>query len=409
MEYGLIGERLGHSHSPKIHGLLADYDYQLRELSPEELPAFLEARDFRGLNVTIPYKKTVLPWCDALGEGARRIGCVNTLVRRPDGTLFGDNTDYYGFCTTLCRGGVDPKGRCCLVLGSGGTSLTATKALEDLGAASVERVSRSGPLNYENVYDHTEAEIIVNTTPVGMFPNNGSAAVDLSRFPHLKGVADVVYNPLKTAFLLQAEALGIPHAGGLPMLVAQAKRAAELFTVAEISNEKMEAVLRQVKADVTNLVLIGMPGSGKSTLGRLAAELLDRPFLDADTLIAETAGMSIPEIFEKEGEAGFRKRETEALAELGKRSGVVIATGGGAVLRPENLPLLRQNGWICRLRRPVEELPLEGRPLSASPQRLKEMEAEREPYYAAAADWELSNVGKPEELAKELAKAFLGA
>lgn len=409
MEYGLIGERLGHSHSPKIHGLLADYDYQLREIFPEELPAFLEARDFRGLNVTIPYKKTVLPWCDALGEGARRIGCVNTLVRRPDGTLFGDNTDYYGFCTTLRRGGVDPKGRHCLVLGSGGTSLTATKALEDLGAASVEQVSRSGTLNYENVYDRTEAEIIVNTTPVGMFPNNGSAAVDLSRFPKLKGVADVVYNPLKTAFLLQAEALGISHAGGLPMLVAQAKRAAELFTGEEISDEKMEAVLRQVKADVTNLVLIGMPGSGKSTLGRLAAELLDRLFLDADSFIVERAGMSIPEIFEKEGEAGFRKRETEALAELGKRSGVVIATGGGAVLRSENLPLLRQNGWICRLRRPVEELPLEGRPLSASPQRLKEMEAEREPYYAAAADWELSNVGKPEELAKELTKAFLGA
>ena len=409
MEYGLIGERLGHSHSPKIHGLLADYDYQLRELSPEELPAFLEARDFRGLNVTIPYKKTVLPWCGALGEGARRIGCVNTLVRQADGTLFGDNTDYYGFCTTLRRGGVDPKGRHCLVLGSGGTSLTATKALEDLGAASVERVSRSGTLNYENVYDRTDAEIIVNTTPVGMFPNNGNAAVDLSRFPHLKGVADVVYNPLKTAFLLQAEALGIPHAGGLPMLVAQAKRAAELFTGEEISDEKMEAVLRQVKADVTNLVLIGMPGSGKSTLGRLAAELLDRPFLDADSFIVERAGMSIPEIFEKEGEEGFRKRETEALAELGKRSGVVIATGGGAVLRSENLPLLRQNGWICRLRRPVEELPLEGRPLSASPQRLKEMEAEREPYYAAAADWVLSNVGKPEELAKELANAFLGA
>ena len=409
MEYGLIGERLGHSHSPKIHGLLADYDYQLREISPEELPAFLEARNFRGLNVTIPYKKTVLPWCDALGEGARRIGCVNTLVRRPDGTLFGDNTDYYGFCTTLRRGGVDPKGRHCLVLGSGGTSLTATKALEDLGAASVERVSRSGTLNYENVYDRTDAEIIVNTTPVGMFPNNGNATVDLSRFPHLKGVADVVYNPLKTAFLLQAEALGIPHAGGLPMLVAQAKRAAELFTGEEISDEKMESVLRQVKADVTNLVLIGMPGSGKSTLGRLAAELLARPFLDADSFIVERAGMSIPEIFEKEGEEGFRKRETEALAELGKRSGVVIATGGGAVLRSENLPLLRQNGWICRLRRPVEELPLEGRPLSASPQRLKEMEAEREPYYAAAADWVLSNVGKPEELAKELANAFLGA
>ena len=408
LEYGLIGERLGHSHSPRIHGLLADYDYQLREISPEELPAFLEARDFRGLNVTIPYKKTVLPYCETLGEGARRIGCVNTLVRQADGSLLGDNTDYYGFRATLRRGGVDPRGRRCLVLGSGGTSLTASRALEDLGAASVDRVSRSGALNYDNVYDRTNAEIIVNTTPVGMFPNNGKAALDLSRFPNLKGVADVVYNPLKTSFLLQAEALGVPYAGGLPMLVAQAKRAAELFTGAEIAEEKMEAVLRKVQADVTNLILIGMPGSGKSTLGRLAAKKLNRPFLDADTVIAEKAGMSIPEIFKKEGEAGFRRRETEVLAELGKRSGVVIATGGGAVLRAENLPLLRQNGWICRLRRPVEDLPMEGRPLSSSPQRLREMEAERAPYYAAAADWELANVGAPEAAAEQLAKAFLG-
>lgn len=408
MEYGLIGERLGHSHSPKIHGLLAGYDYQLREISQEDLPAFLEARDFRGLNVTIPYKKAVLPYCDQLGEGARRIGCVNTLVHRPDGTLFGDNTDYYGIRATLNRGGVNPKGRHCLVLGTGGTSLTAIRALEDLGAASVERVSRKGPLSYENVYDRTDTEIIVNTTPLGMYPNNGTAAVDLSRFPNLRGAADVVYNPLKTALLLQAEALGVPRAGGLAMLVVQAARAAELFTGNAIAEERVEAVLRRVKTDVTNLVLIGMPGSGKSTLGRLAARLLSRPFLDADTIIAEKAGMSIPEIFEKEGEAGFRRRETEVLSELGKQSGVVIATGGGAVLRQENLPLLRQNGWICRLRRPVEELPMEGRPLSASLQRLKEMEVEREPYYAAAADEALTNAGEPETLAKQLVKAFLG-
>lgn len=408
MEYGLIGERLGHSHSPKIHGLLAGYDYQLREISREDLPAFLEARDFRGLNVTIPYKKTVLPYCDQLGEGARRIGCVNTLVHRPDGTLFGDNTDYYGIRAALNRGGVDPKGRHCLVLGTGGTSLTATRALEDLGAVLVERVSRKGPLNYENVYDRTDTEIIVNTTPVGMYPNNGTTAVDLSRFPNLRGVADVVYNPLKTALLLQAEALGIPRAGGLTMLVVQAARAAELFTGNAIAEEKVEAVLRKVKADVTNLVLIGMPGSGKSTLGRLAARILSRPFLDADTIIAEKAGMSIPEIFAAEGEAGFRRRETEVLSELGKQSGVVIATGGGAVLRQENLPLLRQNGWICRLRRPVEELPMEGRPLSASLQRLKEMEVEREPYYAAAADEDLINVGRPEALAEQMVKDFLG-
>ena len=408
MEYGLIGEKLGHSHSPRIHGLLAGYDYRLREITPAELPAFLKAGEFRGLNVTIPYKQTVLPYCKELGEGARRIGCINTLVRRPDGTLFGDNTDYYGFCATLDRGGVEVAGRHCLVLGSGGTSLTAARALEDLGAASVERVSRKGQLNYENIYDRTDTEIVVNTTPVGMYPNNGAAAVELSRFPRLVGAADVVYNPLKTAFLLQAEALGIPHAGGLPMLVAQARRAAELFTGEPIAEERMEAVLRQVTVEVTNLVLIGMPGSGKTTVGRLLAEKLGRPFLDADTFIAERAGMTIPEIFAREGEAGFRRRETEALEELGKRSGVVIATGGGAVLRKENLPLLRQNGWICRLRRPVALLATEGRPLSVSLARLAEMEMEREPYYQRFARFTVDNTSTAEETAENILKAFCG-
>ena len=407
-QYGLLGEHLPHSFSPMIYKQIGLPNYSLFEVSPEEMGDFLQSDRYQGLNVTIPYKKAVIPYLSALSEEAKKIGSVNVITRMENGKLKGDNTDYYGIRATLNRGGVNPKGRHCLVLGTGGTSLTAIRALEDLGAASVERVSRKGPLSYENVYDRTDTEIIVNTTPLGMYPNNGTAAVDLSRFPNLRGAADVVYNPLKTALLLQAEALGVPRAGGLAMLVVQAARAAELFTGNAIAEERVEAVLRRVKTDVTNLVLIGMPGSGKSTLGRLAARLLSRPFLDADTIIAEKAGMSIPEIFEKEGEAGFRRRETEVLSELGKQSGVVIATGGGAVLRQENLPLLRQNGWICRLRRPVEELPMEGRPLSASLQRLKEMEVEREPYYAAAADEALTNAGEPETLAKQLVKAFLG-
>lgn len=407
MEYGLIGEKLGHSHSPRIHSLLADYDYRLRELPPEELPAFLEARDFRGLNVTIPYKKAVVPFCAALGEGARRIGCVNTLVVRPDGSLFGENTDYFGFCYTLRRSGIDLRGRHVLVLGTGGTSLTASRAAEDLGAASVERVSRQGALNYENVYDRQETNIILNTTPVGMYPRNGAAAVDLSRFSRLEGVADVVYNPLKTALLLQAEALGLPYAGGLPMLVAQAAVAAALFTGADVPEERMEAVLRQVAADVTNLVLIGMPGAGKTTVGTLAAKALGRPFFDADAAIEERAGKPIPRIFAEEGEAAFRALETEVLAELGKRSGAVIATGGGAVLLQRNLPLLRQNGRILRLRRPLERLPLEGRPLSASPERLREMERERESFYAAAADITLDNTGAAADTAAAVVRAFL--
>ena len=293
------------------------------------------------------------------------------------------------------------------MLGTGGTSLTASRAAEALGAASVERVSRGGALNYENVYDRQETNIILNTTPVGMYPRNGAAAVDLSRFSRLEGVADVVYNPLKTALLLQAEALGLPYARGLPMLVAQAAAAAALFTGEDVPEERMEAVLRQVAADVTNLVLIGMPGAGKTTVGTLAAKALGRPFFAADAAIEERAGKPIPRIFAEEGEAAFRALETEVLGDLGKRSGVVIATGGGAVLFGRNLPLLRQNGRILRLRRPLERLPLEGRPLSASPERLREMEREREPFYAAAADITLDNTGAAADTAAAVVRAFL--
>lgn len=397
MDYGLIGARLGHSHSPRIHAALAGYNYQLRELKEEELAGFLTERAFRGINVTIPYKKAVMPFCAELGEGARRIGCVNTIVKRSDGSLYGDNTDYYGFCQTARRAGVTFAGRHVLILGSGGTSLTAFQAAEDLGAASVERVSRSGELNYETVYRREETEIVVNTTPVGMFPKNGERAVDLSRFPRLQGVVDVVYNPLRTAFLLQAEALGVPAAGGLPMLVAQARRASELFTGERIPEERMEAVLREVAAEVTNVVLIGMPGSGKSTVGAALARRLEWPFVDADEEIVRRAGRSIPEIFAEDGEERFRTLETEVLSDLGKRSGIVLATGGGAVLFERNLPLLRQNGRIYRITRDVSRLATCGRPLSSSPERLREMERERAPFYERAADVTVSNDGSTAE------------
>lgn len=397
MDYGLIGARLGHSHSPRIHAALAGYNYQLRELKEEELAGFLTERAFRGINVTIPYKKAVMPFCAELGEGARRIGCVNTIVKRSDGSLYGDNTDYYGFCQTARRAGVTFAGRHVLILGSGGTSLTAFQAAEDLGAASVERVSRSGELNYETVYRREETEIVVNTTPVGMFPKNGERAVDLSRFPKLQGVVDVVYNPLRTAFLLQAEALGVPAAGGLPMLVAQARRASELFTGERIPEERMEAVLREVAAEVTSVVLIGMPGSGKSTVGAALARRLERPFVDADEEIVRRVGRSIPEIFAEDGEKRFRALETEVLSDLGKRSGIVLATGGGAVLFERNLPLLRQNGRIYRITRDVSRLATCGRPLSSSPERLREMERERAPFYERAADVTVSNDGSTAE------------
>ena len=393
MEYGLIGAKLGHSHSPRIHGAFFDYNYILRELTAEELPGFLERRDFKGVNVTIPYKQAVIPFCSALGETARRIGSVNTLVVRPDGSLYGDNTDHYGMCYAIRRAGIDLAGQHVLVLGSGGTSLTARAAAADLGAARITVVSRRGPVDYTNVYDLQDAGAVINTTPLGMFPNNGTSPLDLSRFPRLTGVVDVVYNPLRTALLLQAEALGIPHTNGLDMLVAQAKLAGELFTGGTVSDGKLDAVCREMTAQVTNIILIGMPGSGKSTVGRAVAKALGRTFYDADAVIEERAGRSIPEIFAEEGEAAFRALEHQVLSDLGRRNGVVIATGGGAVCFERNLPPLWENGRVYCLRRPVDTLPTAGRPLSTSRQRLVEMERERAPFYRRAAQVMVDNSG----------------
>ena len=396
MEYGLIGAALGHSHSPRIHQLLFGYDYILRELTAEELPAFLEARKFRGLNVTIPYKQAVIPFCDALGRAAARIGSVNTLVVRPDGSLYGDNTDYDGMCYAIRRAGITLEGKHVLILGSGGTSRTAQAAAEDLGASRITVVSRQGPVNYETVYTLQDVDAIINTTPVGMFPHNGESPLDLSRFSRLTGVMDVVYNPLRTALVLQAEALGIPCTGGLPMLVAQAGRAGELFSGTAVPEKKLERVYREISAQVTNIVLIGMPGSGKSTVGRAVAEALGRDFCDADTEIERCAGKTIPEIFAQEGESAFRDWEHQVLADLGKRSGVVIAAGGGAVCFERNLPALRQNGRIYCLKRPIEDLPTAGRPLSVSKERVREMAVEREPFYRRAAQVAVDNSGPVE-------------
>ena len=264
MEYGLIGAKLGHSHSPRIHSAFFPYNYILKELSPEQLPEFLNARQFKGLNVTIPYKQTVIPYCDELGERAKRIGSVNTLVVRPDGSLYGDNTDHYGMCYAIRRAGIDLRGKHVLILGSGGTSLTARAAAEDLGAERITVVSRRGPVDYETVYRIQDAGVVINTTPVGMFPNNGHSPLDLSRFPNLTGVVDVVYNPLYTALLLQAWELGIPHTNGLSMLVAQAKLAGELFTGQTVAEERLDQVCQEIISDLTNIALVGMPGSGKS-------------------------------------------------------------------------------------------------------------------------------------------------
>ena len=395
--YGLLGEKLGHSYSPQIHAQLASYPYDLYEVAPERLDAFLRTTELAGMNVTIPYKKAVIPYCKALSPAAARIGSVNTLVRRADG-WYGDNTDYDGFCYMARDFAI--AGKKALVLGNGGVSLTVQQALRDLGAREVVVISRRGPDNYQNLARHADAQIIANATPVGMYPNNGASPLDLAGFPRLEGVLDLIYNPARTALLLQAERRGIACNGGLGMLVAQAKRAAELFTGRAIADSEIERITRSLAGQMQNIVLIGMPGCGKTTLGKALADRLGRPFYDADAVLEQRAGRSIPEIFRCDGEAAFRALETQTLAELGKCSGAVIATGGGCVTRPENAPLLRQNGRVVWVKRPLDRLPVSGRPVS---QRMSAaaIYAQRRDRYAAFAAYTVENDGP---LAETLAK-----
>lgn len=391
MKCGLLGRVLGHSYSPQIHGLLGDYSYDLYEKEPEELEGFLRQGDFTGLNVTIPYKKDVMAFLDGLSPVAQKMGCVNTILRREDGTLYGHNSDYYGFISLVKHSGIPVSGKKTLVLGSGGASNTAVNALRDLGADPTV-ISRSGENNYENLSLHRDASLIVNTTPLGMYPKTGVAPLDLKKFPHLEGVLDVIYNPAKTQLLLDAEALGIPHENGLWMLVAQAKESAEYFTGSTIDDARIADIHRKLKNQMGNIVLIGMPGCGKTTIGTALAQRLNRPFVDADEQIISLAGKSIPEIFARDGEDAFRAWETKALDALGKQSGLVIATGGGCVTRQENYPLLHQNGTIVCLQRDLRLLPKDGRPLSQR-NSLEAMYQARRPLYEAFSDSTVDNNG----------------
>ena len=401
MKCGLLGEKLGHSYSPEIHAELADYEYRLYEKAPDEVETFVRGGDWHGLNVTIPYKKTVIPFCDELSETAAAIGSVNTLLRRPDGSIFGDNTDAFGFETLLnstLPGAI--AGKKALVLGTGGASVTVCAVLKKHGA-EVVTISRSGENNYQNLDRHADAKLLVNTTPVGMYPNNGVSPVDLAAFPELEAVLDVVYNPALTALLLQAEARGIPHAGGLQMLVAQAKRSAEIFLCRTLPDSEIGRILNKLSRGMQNIVLIGMPGCGKSTVGAILAERLGHPLCEADEEIVRASGKTIPEIFAEEGETGFRTCETAVLARLGKQSGAVLSTGGGCVTREENYPLLHQNGVIVWIKRDLDRLAREGRPLSIGAD-LAAMYAVRAPLYERFADFAVDNVGTPEATAEKI-------
>ena len=404
MKCGLLGRKLGHSYSPQIHNLLGDYSYVLFEKEPEELENFLKNGDFSGLNVTIPYKKEVIPYLSELSPTAKKMGCVNTVLLRSDGTLYGHNTDYFGFTSLVRHAGLSVAGKKVLVLGSGGASNTAVAALKDLGASPVV-ISRSGENNYGNLHLHRDAAAIVNATPVGMYPNTGVSPIDLALFPHLEGVLDVIYNPARTQLLLDAEKLGIPRENGLWMLVAQAKEAAEVFTGGKISDEVIGKIYRELSHQMKNIVLIGMPGCGKSTIGTLLAEKLGRPLADVDEKIISLAGKSIPDIFAQDGEPTFREWETKALTELGKQSGLVIATGGGCVTQKRNYPLLHQNGYLVWLERDWSKLPTDGRPLSQAND-LGKMYAARKPLYEAFADIRVENTCTPEEAAQKILDAL---
>jgi len=364
--FGLLGENLEHSFSPLIHGYLGGYDYTLHEVSPGNLDSFMKTRSFDGINITIPYKQAVLPYCATLSDEACAIGSVNTIIKGADGLLHGHNTDHHGFRIMLEYGNIDPRGKKVLVLGDGGSARTVRAALGNLNAREAVTISRRGKDHYGNIARHFDAELIVNTTPVGMYPQNGDSPLRLEGFRQLAGVADLIYNPMRTKLLLDAESIGTPCVNGLAMLVAQAEMASRLFLGSPGQPGLIYRILSTILAKTQNIALIGMPGCGKSTVGAHIAQAMGRSFSDIDGLIVAAAGKRIPEIFSEDGESAFRSLETRILNEESKKSGIVIATGGGVVTQPENYGLLRQNSLIIYLKRELSELVTHGRPLSNS-------------------------------------------
>lgn len=387
---GLIGAKLGHSYSKIIHSKFGDYDYELLEVKEEELENLIRSGRYGGFNVTIPYKKTVMKYCDELSELAAEIGSVNTIVYGENGKIKGYNTDAYGFEYLLTANGVDVDGLKCMVLGSGGASLTVQAVLKKLGAKEVVVISRKGENNYENIGKHMDSQIIVNTTPVGMYPDNGNAPVNLDDFKECRGVIDLIYNPNRTKLVLDAMEKSIPASGGLEMLVAQAKKASEFFQNTVISMEEMEDAVKEIRSETLNTILIGMPGAGKTFIGQEMAKRMGRKFVDIDDMIIKHTGMSIPEIFDQKGEAYFRRIETQMLQEACVLSGLVIATGGGIVKKKINYNIIKQNGVVIWVKRDIDKLETEGRPLSKTIP-LQKLYDERKDAYSYWSDFFINN------------------
>lgn len=406
MHYGLIGEHLPHSFSKIIHEKIASYNYDLHELMTHEVDSFMRKADFRGINVTIPYKQTVIPYLDEISDQAARIGAVNTIVNR-EGKLYGYNTDYFGMRDLLIRNGTDPAGKKVLILGTGGTSKTAYAVVSDMGASEIHKVSRTGKegaLTYEEACTkHTDAEIIINTTPCGMYPNIDDSPVDLDCFPRLCGLVDAIYNPLRTVLVLEAQKRGIPAQGGLYMLVVQAIYAAELFTGKAIDDAVTEQVYMEILNSKRNIVLTGMSLAGKTTLGTLLSQKLDRRLEDTDDMIIHKEQRPITDIFSSEGEPYFRDLETAMVRELAPRNGIIISTGGGAVLREENVDALKKNGCVIFLDRPLEQiLPADDRPLANTKEKVIALMEKRYPIYRSTCDDFIPNNISPEDGAAKI-------
>lgn len=409
MEYGLIGEHLGHSFSKEIHAKIGDYKYELKEIAADDLDAFMKERDFKAINVTIPYKEKVIPYLASISEGAAKIGAVNCIVNK-DGKLYGYNTDFSGMRALILKNGIDMTGKKVLILGTGGTSKTAHAVCENLMAGTILTVSRragDNVITYEEaVKNHKDADVILNTTPAGMYPNTDGMPIDISEFDNLSGVIDVIFNPLRTNLVMDALSRDIPSEGGLYMLVMQAIVASEFFFDTKYDEALCDSIFKDILSSKENIVLIGMPASGKSSVGRRLSHMTGREYVDSDPLIEQKAGMSIPDIFEKFGEKYFRDLEAEVIKEISKESGKIISTGGGAVLRAENVHNLKKNGCIYFIDRPLKDLiPTGDRPLANSKEKIVKLYNERYPIYSSSADVVIDVKGNVEWTARQIIKS----